>query len=94
MSKSYKLTEVKGQGRIRIMNVRNTSSHGDRPMCQIWHVDWSKQKKLRSGHESAQIVGETDTHRYSDSYIPPELRSRDYGKRLLISSCKTNQCFH
>ena len=26
--------EVKGQGRIGIMNVRDTSSHGDRPMCK------------------------------------------------------------
>ena len=28
--------EVKGQGRIGIMNVRGTSYHGDRRMCQIW----------------------------------------------------------
>ena len=28
--------EIKGQCRIGIMNVRNTSSHGDRRMRQIW----------------------------------------------------------
>ena len=28
--------EVKVQGRIWIMNVRDTSSHGDTPMFQIW----------------------------------------------------------
>ena len=27
---------VKVQGRIWIMNVRDTLSHGDTPMCQIW----------------------------------------------------------
>ena len=26
----------KGKLHIRIMNVGNTFSHGDRPMCQIW----------------------------------------------------------
>ena len=28
--------EVKGQRRIGIYNVRDTSSHGDTPMCKIW----------------------------------------------------------
>ena len=28
--------EIKVQGRIWIMNVRDTSSHRDTPMCQIW----------------------------------------------------------
>ena len=28
--------EVKVQGRIWIMNVPDTSSYGDTPMCQIW----------------------------------------------------------
>ena len=28
--------KVKVQGRIWIMNVRDTSSHGDTPKCQIW----------------------------------------------------------
>ena len=31
--------EVKGQGHIRIMNVLDTFSHGDRPMCQIWYAN-------------------------------------------------------
>ena len=36
-TKTYKFyLEVKGQRCIMIMNVRNTSSHGDKPMCQIW----------------------------------------------------------
>ena len=35
--KPYKIdVEVKVQGRIWIMNVRDTSSHGDTYMCQIW----------------------------------------------------------
>ena len=34
--KSYKFDlEVKDQGSIRIMNVLDTSSHGDRTICQI-----------------------------------------------------------
>ena len=37
--KPYKFyLEVKVQDRIMIMNVLDTSSHGDRPMCQIWHA--------------------------------------------------------
>ena len=37
MTKAFKVDlGVKGQGRIWIMNVRDTSSHGDTPMCQIW----------------------------------------------------------
>ena len=31
--------KVKVQGRIRIMNVLDTSSHGDRPMCQLWYAN-------------------------------------------------------
>ena len=35
--KLYKFDpEVKGQRLIVIINVRDTSSHGDIPMCQIW----------------------------------------------------------
>ena len=50
--KPYKFDlEVKVQGRIWIMNVRDTSSHGDTTMCQI---------KLWAGHESAQTDGQTD----------------------------------
>ena len=37
MTKAYKFDlEVKGQHRIGIMNVRDTSSYGDTLMCQIW----------------------------------------------------------
>ena len=36
MTKAFKFDlEVKGQHRIGIMNVRNKSSYGDTPMCQI-----------------------------------------------------------
>ena len=36
MTKAYKIDlEVKGQHPIWIMNVHNTSSYGDTPMCQI-----------------------------------------------------------
>ena len=31
--------EVKGQCPNRIMNALDTSSHGDRPMCQIWYAN-------------------------------------------------------
>ena len=35
--KTYRFDlEVKGQRQIRIMNVRDTFSYGERPMCQIW----------------------------------------------------------
>ena len=35
--KPYKCDiEVKGQGQIGLMNLRETSSHSDRRMCQIW----------------------------------------------------------
>ena len=38
--KPYKFDlKVKGQGHIRIMNVLDTSSLGDRPMCQIWYAN-------------------------------------------------------
>ena len=44
MSKNlYIDLEVKGQRRIKIMIVRDTSSRGDTPMCQIWNAN-IKQK--------------------------------------------------
>ena len=44
MSKNlYIDLEVKGQRRIKIMNVRDISSRGDTPMCQIWNAN-IKQK--------------------------------------------------
>ena len=37
MTKAYKFDlEVKGQRRIMIMDVPDTSSHGDAPTFQIW----------------------------------------------------------
>ena len=36
--------EVKGQRRIGIMNVRDTLSHGDGPMCQIWLANVKAKK--------------------------------------------------
>ena len=37
MTKAHKFDlKVKVQGRIWIMNVRDSSSYGDTPMCQIW----------------------------------------------------------
>ena len=38
--------EVKGQRRIQIMNVRDTSSHGDTPMCQIWQANVKPKKVM------------------------------------------------
>ena len=47
--KPYKLNlQVKGQCRIRIMNVLNTSSHGDRPMCQIWYANATANRSYKS----------------------------------------------
>ena len=47
--KLYKFDlEVKGQCRIRIMNVLDTSSHGDRPMCQIWYSNFKANRSYRS----------------------------------------------
>ena len=51
--KAYRFDlEIKGQCRVRIMNVRDTSSHGDRPMCQIWY-DNVKQ---------TEVTGRTGRH--------------------------------
>ena len=47
--KSYKFDlEVKGQGRIRIMNAFDTFSHDDRPMCQIWYANVKANRSYRS----------------------------------------------
>ena len=40
--------EVKVQGCIRIMNVLDTSSHGDRPICQIWYASVKANRSYRS----------------------------------------------
>ena len=39
--------EVKGQHHIRIMNVLDTSSRGDRPMCQIWYANVKANRSYR-----------------------------------------------
>ena len=50
--KPYKFDlEVKGQCRIRIMNVLDTSSHGDRAMCQIWYANVKANRSHRSAWE-------------------------------------------
>ena len=71
MTKAYKFDlEVKGQHRMGNMNVHVTSSHGDRPMCQIW----SANVKLKNSYgPDTNLHRQTD--RQSDSFIPPELRS-------------------
>ena len=76
--------EVKGQlHRIRIMNVRDTSSHGDRRMCQkLWAGHESLQTDEQTGRQTGgradrrtdrRTDKQTDrqTYRQSDSYIPP-----------------------
>ena len=40
--------KVKVQGCIRIMNVLDTSSHGDRPICQIWYTNVKANRSYRS----------------------------------------------
>ena len=52
--KPYKFDfEVKDQ-RIRIMNVRNTSSRGDRPICQIWYANFKANKSNGSNTKTRQ----------------------------------------
>ena len=47
--KPYKFDlEVKVQGCFRIMNVLDTSSHGDRPICQIWYATVKANRSYRS----------------------------------------------
>ena len=53
--------EVKGQRRICIINVRDTSSHGDRPICQIWQTNVKGKKSCGP---------ETNLHRWTDRQIP------------------------
>ena len=46
--KPYKFDiEVEGQGHIRIMNVLDTSSLGDRPICQIWYANVKANRSYR-----------------------------------------------
>ena len=53
--KLYKIDhEVKGQRRIRIMNVLDTSSHGDRPMCQVWYANVKANRSYRSDMKTWQ----------------------------------------
>ena len=71
MSKPYKFDlEVKGQRRIGIVNVCDTSSHSDTPMSQIWYA-YAEQ-------ESAQTDGQTEqTDRVIPMY-PPLIARRGY----------------
>ena len=46
--------EVKGERRIRIMNVLDTFSHGDRPMCQKWYDNVKANRSYRSDMETRQ----------------------------------------
>ena len=47
--KAYKFDlKVKGQCRIMIMNVLDTSSHGDRHMCQIWYANVKANRSYSS----------------------------------------------
>ena len=59
--KPYKFDlEVKVQGPIWIMNVRDTSSHGDNTHVPTLVSQCQTIKKLWAGHESAQTDGQTD----------------------------------
>ena len=55
------------------MNVPDTSSHSDTPMCQKWSTN-VKQKKSYGLDTNLQTDGQ------SDFYIPPELCSQGYNK--------------
>ena len=51
MTKAYNIDiKVKVQGRMWIMNARDTSSYGDTPMWQIWLANVNPKKKLWAGH--------------------------------------------
>ena len=53
--KPYKFDlDFKGQRSIRIMNVFDTSSHGDKPMCQIWYANVKGNKSYRLDMKSWQ----------------------------------------
>ena len=60
--------ELKVQGRILIMDGRDTSSYGDTSMCQICQT----KKKVMGW---TRICTDTQTDRVISIY-PPELRSR------------------
>ena len=68
--------EVKGQRRIGFMNLCNTSSHSDTPMCQTWSANAKPKKKLWTVHEKLSkapiILTLTDRRmdRESDFDIP------------------------
>ena len=58
--KHYKFDlEVKSQRCIEIMNVCDTLSHGDTPICQIWYAWLTPKKMLLARYWSAQTEGQT-----------------------------------
>ena len=64
--KNYKFDlEVKYQRCIRTMNVRDTLSHCDTPMCQIW-LQCLRQKK---DNARTRICTHRETNRQSEFYI-------------------------
>ena len=63
--------EVKVQRRIRIMNVLDTLSHGDRHMCQIWYANGQRP--------SSNLEWMYATHRLMVIY-----RCSKYGKPMSI----------
>ena len=69
------------QGSIWIINVGDTSSHGDTPMCQIWKANVKPKKAMgwtrictdRQTHRRTEEWTDRRMDRQCDSYIPPEL---------------------
>ena len=59
--------EVKGQGHTEVINIRDTSSHSDTPICQIWYAYLKEQS---SYGPDTNLHRQTDGQ--SDSYIPPQ----------------------
>ena len=57
---SLNLTEVKGQRRIRIMGVRNTSFHGDTSMYRFWQPNVKFKKKLWTDTKTFQKSSKFD----------------------------------
>ena len=89
--KPYKFDhEVNFQGRYWIMNVRDTSFHGDTPMCQIWLVC---QTQNSYGPTRICTNRRTDrrTDRQSEFFFPQNLNFVHGGyKNIWMKCCPTS----
>ena len=54
--------EIKDNCHTEFMNVHDTSSHGDTPMCQTWYTDVKAKRSYRLDPKNAQTDTPTDRH--------------------------------